>query len=112
MATDSTETGQDRFTLSRIDAHVASVCEDERVGVFVDRLVSMAIDGLESMYRKDRRAFAFTQRQMPDGGLRLEGESVRYGAIALPGIALLDERTQPESGVFRAVGGPFVQDPH
>lgn len=94
MGNDATGTGQQRFAWSRSDAGVASVCEEERVGAFVDRLVNLAVDGLETMYRKDRRAFAFTQRRMSDGSLRLEGESLRYGAIALPGIALLDEDTQ------------------
>jgi hypothetical protein len=94
MATDSTGTGQDRSMWLRTDAFVASVCEDEKVGAFVDRLVSLAVDGLKSMYRKDLRAFAFTRRRTSDGAMELEGESARYGAIALPGIALLQEDTQ------------------
>ena len=60
----------------------------------VQRLLDVSCAGLPLMYRTDKQTFAHTRRQDRLEGTRVDGVSLRYGAIVLLGARLLDEESQ------------------
>jgi hypothetical protein len=73
---------------------IRAVCNDPEAARVVDRLLSVAVNGLPRMFRPDPRTFAFTQQRGANGELELIGESVRYAAIVLLGLSRLPEDQQ------------------
>ncbi len=65
-----------------------------KVARIIDRAVAVSIEGLQKMFRAGDRLFAFTRRREGHGGLRLQGFSVRYSAIAALGGLRLPEALQ------------------
>ncbi|GIJ44577.1 hypothetical protein Val02_14630 [Virgisporangium aliadipatigenens] len=71
----------------------------------VDRLCTVALEGLPRMYRPDSDEFAFTRARSTSGELELRGTSTRYAAIVALGAQWLPEEKQ------RAVlGGMNVEE--
>ena len=65
---------------------------------FVTELVRSSLRGLPKMYNSERVVFAQTVRRDPTapGGVRAEGDNLRYAAIVALGASRLDEATQRE----------------
>ncbi|MDM8007797.1 MAG: hypothetical protein QUV05_16780 [Phycisphaerae bacterium] len=67
---------------------------DAEVDALLTRLLTIAQTGLPKMFRQNMHAFAFTRRRCADGNVKLEGTSLRYGAIVSLGAAHLSEDDQ------------------
>jgi hypothetical protein len=71
---------------------------DAAFGTTVQRLLDLAEDGLPAMFRGDQGSYAFTRRgrRLPSGQwqTRLDGTSIRYGAITALGASSLPEERQ------------------
>ena len=74
------------MSATMIDTPRAAMPARETNGGRVARLRALAWAGLRRMYRPQQRAFVFTLRRTADG-VQPEGESVRYTAITLLGMA-------------------------
>lgn len=71
-----------------------TVQAERRPAQLVDRVTTVAIEGLQQCYLAPRHRIAFTCRGLASGRIERIGESVRYGAIVVLGAAYLDEEIQ------------------
>src|ERR1041384_8257901 len=60
----------------------------------VDRLCTVALEGLPRMYRPDSDEFTFTRARSANGQLELRGTSTRYAAIVALGAHWLPDDKQ------------------
>jgi len=67
---------------------------DATLGTLLEHLIRVSLSGLPRMFRPDGRTFVHSRRLDADGGMRLAGTSIRYGAIVLLGVHGLPEAQQ------------------
>lgn len=60
----------------------------------LQRLLTVARQGLPRMFRPEQGCFAFTRKRGPDGQVALHGTSLRYGAITVLGARHVEPSAQ------------------